>query len=372
MANVDNPAPPTALMEADGPTSIAVVIPAYKVTKHILPLLARIGPEVTWIYVVDDACPENTGLLVERECHDPRVVVLRNPTNLGVGGAVMTGYREALAQGCDCVVKIDGDGQMDPSLLTAFTHPIVAGLADYTKGNRFFRTEDVTKMPIVRLVGNAVLSFMSKLSTGYWRLFDPTNGYTAISTAVVAELPLDKISNRYFFETDLLFRLGLLRAAVEDVPMKAVYGDEQSNLRIARVLPQFLLGHMRNFAKRIFYDYVLRDFSVATIELLLGSGLLLFSLAFGTHAWWVSDASGHVATSGTVMLAGLPAILGVQLLLSFLAYDIRQRDLPLSPRLRIRASAARRQGQRGQPSRALPRGRMEHSRDDLPSATQAR
>jgi glycosyltransferase involved in cell wall biosynthesis len=314
---------------------IAVVIPCYRVTAHILAVLANIGPEVARIYVVDDACPDGSGDLVARNCNDPRVVVLRNELNRGVGGAVMHGYRQAAADGCDCIVKIDGDGQMDPALLPLFVAPILRGEADYTKGNRFFNPEDVAAMPPLRLFGNGVLSFLSKASTGYWRLFDPTNGYTAISAPVAERLPLDKISERYFFESDLLFRLGTLGAVIQDIPMKAVYGSERSNLRIGRILPGFLAGHVRNTFKRIFYTYYLRDFSIASIELVLGIALLLFGLVFGSLHWEESQLSGQPATSGTVMLAALPVILGIQLLLSFLHFDLaREPRQPLSSRLR--------------------------------------
>lgn len=183
---------------------------------------------------------------------DPRVQVLRNEVNQGVGGAVMRGYREAVAEGIDVIVKMDGDGQMDARMLTRLVRPIIDGRADYTKGNRFYDLSRIGRMPPLRLVGNSVLSFMAKFSTGYWGMFDPANGYTAIASRVAAHLPLDKISHRYFFETDILFRLNTLRAVVMDMPMHAIYGDETSHLRISRILPEFLAKHARNFVKRIF------------------------------------------------------------------------------------------------------------------------
>ncbi len=311
------------MSERSIPARIAVVIPSYRVSRHIMAVLARIGPEVARIYVVDDACPDGSGKLVEKENRDPRVTVHYHATNRGVGGAVMTGYEAAAAEGADCIVKIDGDGQMSPELIPNFVAPILDGVADYTKGNRFYHIEDVIAMPRVRLIGNAVLSFMSKVSSGYWHVFDPTNGYTAISGALASALKFGKIHNRYFFESDILFRIGLLGAAVNDVPMRAVYGDETSGLRIARILPQFLLGHTRNFAKRLFYQYLLRDFSVASAEIIFGMALLAFGCIFGAFSWWHSLETNIVATSGTVMLASLPIIVGVQLLLSFLNYDIR-------------------------------------------------
>lgn len=301
---------------------VAVVIPCFKVKAHILDVLEAIGPECTKIYVVDDSCPEMSGLWVESQCRDPRVVVLYNSENLGVGGAVMHGYKAALADGMDIVVKVDGDGQMDPRLIPDFIAPIMAGEADYTKGNRFFDLEQVRQMPTIRLLGNAVLSFMTKLSSGYWDLFDPTNGYTAIHCDAARHLPFDKISSRYFFETDMLFRLNTLRAAVVDVPMDAKYGDEVSNLKISKIIGEFAQKHMRNFFKRIFYNYYLRDMSLASLEFPLGSALVFFGVFFGVYQWWHAAQDGGGTPIGTVMLAALPTLLGVQLVMAFLAHDI--------------------------------------------------
>jgi glycosyltransferase involved in cell wall biosynthesis len=301
---------------------IAVVIPCYRVAAHVLDVIARVGPEVWRIYVVDDACPEHTGDLVENAAPDARVRVLRNAINRGVGGAVMAGYEAALRDGADVMVKIDGDGQMDPSLLPRFVEPILAGQADYTKGNRFFDLLSLRSMPPLRLFGNAVLSLMAKISTGYWTLFDPTNGYTAIDARVASWLRFESLSERYFFETDMLFRLNTLRAVVIDVPMDAVYAGEASNLKITRILGEFMFRHVRNTLKRVFYNYFLRDMSVASLELVAGILLFGFSLYWGSSNWIQSAQTGIAAPVGTIMLAVLPFLLGTQLLLSFLAYDV--------------------------------------------------
>ncbi|HTQ99991.1 MAG TPA: glycosyltransferase family 2 protein [Candidatus Acidoferrum sp.] len=310
------------MQDRSRPPQVAVVIPCYKVIDHILGVIAGIGPECQRIYVVDDCCPDRSGDFVQQHCRDPRVKILRHDSNQGVGGAVMTGYRAALADHCDIVVKIDGDGQMDPALLPRFVAPIVDGTADYTKGNRFFHLDSLKVMPRARLIGNALLSLLTKLSTGYWNIFDPTNGYTAIHAKVLRELPLDKLSRRYFFESDLLFRLSILRAVVTDIPMHARYGDEVSNLRIGRIVGEFLRKHLRNFAKRVFYNYYLRDMSLASLQLPLGCALLSFSLLFGGYHWWLSWHSGVAAPTGTVILAALSLLLGVQFVLAFLAHDI--------------------------------------------------
>jgi len=302
--------------------NIAVVIPCYRVRHHILDVLQGIGPTVSHIVVVDDACPEMSGKWVQENNQDPRVQVIFHDINRGVGGAVMTGYRTAIESGADILVKIDGDGQMDPALMERFVRPIARGQADYTKGNRFYDLTHLGEMPGLRLIGNAALSFMAKMSTGYWNIFDITNGYTAIHVKVVQLLPLEKISARYFFETDILFRLNLVRALVVDIPMDAKYAGESSSMRIGRIAGEFLWKHVRNFSKRIFYNYFLRDMSVASLELLIGLSMLLFGVVFGVSQWLHSWQSGIGAPLGTVMLAALPTMLGIQFLLAFIGFDV--------------------------------------------------
>ena len=302
--------------------NIAVVIPCYRVRHHILDVLQGIGPTVSHIVVVDDACPEMSGKWVQENNQDPRVQVIFHDINRGVGGAVMTGYRTAIESGADILVKIDGDGQMDPALMERFVRPIARGQADYTKGNRFYDLTHLGEMPGLRLIGNAALSFMAKMSTGYWNIFDITNGYTAIHVKVVQLLPLEKISARYFFETDILFRLNLVRALVVDIPMDAKYAGESSSMRIGRIAGEFLWKHVRNFSKRIFYNYFLRDMSVASLELLIGLSMLLFGMVFGVSQWLHSWQSGIGAPLGTVMLAALPTMLGIQFLLAFIGFDV--------------------------------------------------
>jgi len=308
---------------------IAVVIPCYKVSRHILSVLANIGKEVAIIYVVDDKCPEGSGLLVQAQCHDPRVRVIFHDINKGVGGATISGYRQAVADGATVAVKIDGDGQMDAGLIPMFVHPILSGHADYTKGNRFFDIELLTSMPRIRLFGNSVLSLVSKVASGYWDIMDPTNGFTAIHTTVLKHLSLDKLDERYFFESDMLFRLNVTRAVVQDIPLEARYGDEESSLNIARVAREFPAKYLGRFAKRIFYNYVLRDFNAGTIELFMGGVLLLCGTLYGSWHWFISIYDGIPATSGVVMLAALPILVGFQLLISAINFDIA--NIPVRP-----------------------------------------
>jgi dolichol-phosphate mannosyltransferase len=310
-------------------STIAVVIPAFNVSSHIGGVISSIGAEVRHIIVVDDACPENSGQ-VARALKDKRVTVLVHEKNQGVGGATVSGYEKALELGAHIVVKLDGDGQMDPADIPRLVAPLEANIADYAKGNRFSSVENLEAMPLVRVLGNAGLSFMTKLSSGYWTVTDPTNGFTAIRSELLAELRLAKLHRRFFFESDMLFRLNLLGAAVADVPMKAVYGPEKSNLSVLKTLFEFPWLHFVNHLKRIFYSYYLREMSIASFELPLGVGLLGFGLGFGIHTLVSSAGSATPTPAGTVMIAVLPIIIGFQLVLAFLSYDIA--STPKRPR----------------------------------------
>lgn len=301
---------------------ISVVIPCFKVKKHILELLSKITSNVHVIYIVDDACPEKTSDFVLENYNDKRIKIIRHQINQGVGAALISGYKHAIQDGMDIVVKIDGDGQMDPSLIDEFISPIINGEADYAKGNRFFNLEEILIMPKKRIFGNAILSFINKISSGYWNVFDPTNGYTAIHSDLIKALPLNKISKRYFFESDMLFRLNTLKAVVVDIPIHANYGSESSNLKVRNILFEFLWKHSKNTFKRIFYNYYLRDLSVASFELPLGAGLLFFGLFFGIKSWIYYASNAMSAPSGTVMLSAISILMGIQFILAFINFDI--------------------------------------------------
>jgi len=312
-------------MNADA-LKIAVIIPCYKVRQHIAALIGKIGPEVSAIYCIDDACPDRSGAYIEENINDSRLRVLFHEENQGVGGAVLTGFKQAEADGNRIAVKLDGDGQMNPAILLKFTNVIVEGKADYTKGNRFYNPSHLRAMPKGRLIGNAVLSFVSKFSTGYWNVFDPTNGYLALDLRLLKHMDIEKIDRRYFFETDLLFRAGLAKAKVLDIPMLALYEDEVSNLHFSKEAGRFMRGHTRNFFKRLGYNYFLRDFSVASLELVIGLATLIFGLIYGISHLGGSD---EPRSAGVVMLAALPTLprhssfLFLRLCLSFRGFFCR-------------------------------------------------
>ncbi len=312
----------------------AAIVPCYRCRDHILGVLARFGPEVQRIYVVDDACPEQTGKHVEAECRDPRVRVLFNPRNLGVGGAVKRGFTEAAREGFVHLIKVDGDGQMDPADVPALLRPLRQGLADYAKGNRYFHPRALKGMPPIRILGNAALSFFSKLSSGYWQVMDPTNGYVAIHARVFQSLEADRVDDRFFFESDMLCRLHLLGAVVHDVPLPARYGAESSNLKIRHIVLPFIGKHIDRGWRRLAYEYFIRDFNVGSAHLVAGVLALGFGVLYGLCHWFAGLATGRPSETGVIMIAVLPTIVGVQLLLSAINYDIANRfTRPIHPML---------------------------------------
>lgn len=304
-----------------GGAGVWLIVPCYKVRAHIGDVIAKTPDWVEGIVCVDDACPEKSGDFIEQAISDPRVRIVRLPENLGVGGATMAGYAEAHRLGARILVKVDGDDQMDLAYLPHLIAPILLGEADYAKGNRFTSISHLQAMPPVRIFGNAALSFAAKVSTGYWNVFDPTNGFTAIESSV-ARLVMEKsVSRRFFFETDLLYHLGTLRAVVRDVPMPSRYGAEVSNIRIGAIVGPFAGKHLTNFLQRILGQYFVRDFNVATIELLAGVALFGFGMTYGLHWLAVRDVN-QAASAGVVMTAALPVIVGVQLLLQAMNFDV--------------------------------------------------
>lgn len=319
------------------PLHVEVVIPCYRVSREVITVIrsALAQPSVRRVVVVDDACPDGTGSKVAAELgRHPRVLLVHHETNQGVGAAVLTGCRHAFDNGADVVVKVDGDGQMDPALIPLLVSPIARGEADYAKGNRFFYPRNLKGMPAVRLFGNSLLSFVNKFSSGYWSVMDPTNGFTALHRLAYRQLDLDKLDRRYFFESDMLFQLGIANAVVADVPTPVVYGEESSNLSLSRAAAVFPFKHLKRFIKRIGYKYFVRDFNIASLEILSGLPALLAGLVFGIYQWMHHLRLGETTPAGTVMIVGLLIIVGFQLLLSAANFDItHEPSVPLLRRL---------------------------------------
>jgi len=320
-----------------GAMRLAVIIPCYKVENQIARVIGLIPDWVACIIVVNDASPDRTGeVLAKLALQEPRLHVLTHTQNQGVGGAVVTGFRKALELSVDFVVKIDGDGQMDPAQMPGLLVPLLDGSADYAKGNRFRSVTDIQEMPLTRRLGNVALTFLNKFASGYWHVFDPQNGYVAIPKEWLQRLSLEYLDKRFFFENSLLVGLNIAGARVADVPMRAIYGDEKSNVRIPRILGRFPIRLFRAAIHRILIKYLVYDVSPIAVYLLAGGVFLLFGLVFGGYHWLASIQSGRAASTGTVMLATLPIILGFEMWLHALHLDIVQSPRPDRPTRPVR------------------------------------
>ena len=301
---------------------ILIVIPAYNEERHIGEVIAGVPEYVDTIVVVDDCSRDETATVIE-SLKDDRLISLQTDRNRGVGGATLLGYSKAKELDCDIVVKMDGDGQMTPEHLPRLLDAIIDGF-DYAKGNRFLAGASLAAMPRHRLFGNIILTFLNKLASGYWHIFDPQNGYTAISRATLDHLDLSKLHHRYFFENDMLIALNFNRARVADVAIPAKYGTEHSNLNPFKAGITFPLLFIPRFCRRIYQKYILRDFSPIALFLIMGVLLFGWGFIFGAYHWILSVLTNHVATTGTVMLAVLPLILGFQLVLQAIVLDIQE------------------------------------------------
>jgi glycosyltransferase involved in cell wall biosynthesis len=313
--------PRETMNDADQYAGVAIVIPCFRVEKQIAQVVASIPRHYRQIICVDDASTDGTAAAIEA-LRDPRVILIRRTVNGGVGAAVKTGYLEALRRDAVVCVKMDGDGQMSAEDLDVLLEPLLTGDADYAKGNRFVDLGALQRMPRSRLAGNAFLSFASKLACGYWNMLDVTNGFTAIRSSVLRRIAFDRLNDRYFFETSMLIELNILRAAVVDVEMPARYGDERSSMKLSRVITTFPALLLRGLARRFSWRYLIEDFSVTSICVLLGLPLLAFGTVFGAFRWYESAHTGLPATAGTVFVAALPIILGFQLLLAAVLLDV--------------------------------------------------
>jgi glycosyltransferase involved in cell wall biosynthesis len=285
-------------------------------------VIKGIDSSVIGIVAVNDGSKDGTLQILESLKSDKRLYVIQNDSNLGVGGSTKRGFEFAFSHGASIAVKLDGDGQMDPSLISGLVAPIISGQADYVKGNRFINIDQVISMPKVRLFGNIALSFLTKLSSGYWEIFDPNNGFVAISRKTFDLIPTHKVDDRYFFESDMLFRLHLARAVVQDIPMPTKYGTEVSGLKESKAFFEFGYKHHKNFFKRIAIEYYLRDFNLGSIQLPMGLGLSLFGGVYGVINFLHYHSLELPTPTGIQIVVAMSVLSGLQLLLSFFAFDI--------------------------------------------------
>ena len=300
---------------------VAVVVPCFEVAHRVPDVIGTLPDFVDHVIVVDDGLSDDlAAALAARQ--RPGVVMLRHDRNLGVARAMATGFRRALELGADVVVKLDGDGQMDPDQMAHLVAPIVAGQADLTKGNRLLRRRHRAGMPRVRLLGNVVLSFLTKLASGYWNIFDPTNGYVAVRREVLDEIDLERLGPRYFFEISLLCEAYLIGAVVRDVSMPSRYGGEPSSLSPRHAVQAFPPLLVRACARRVARQHFMRDFTPVALFLITGALMGGAGLAGGL-LMWSRNSRLHLPTPvGTIALFGLLVLLGSNLLLQALVLDI--------------------------------------------------
>ncbi|MET1111775.1 MAG: glycosyltransferase family 2 protein [Allosphingosinicella sp.] len=332
----DPPAAPAGSRAA----RLAVVIPSFRAAATIGAVLRAIGPEVELIYVVDDFCPDSTGERALRDHKDARLIVLRNKRNLGVGGAMKRGYARALADGAEIVVKLDADGQMDPRHIPRLIAPILEGSADYAKGNRFAperlmpsgsAPRALKAMPPVRRAGNMAFSVLHRAATGYWRIGDPANGYTAVHARALERIGLDALADCFFFETDMLFRLNLVDAVVADVPLPACYPGSGSSLSLRRVAPRFALMTASRLVRRLRAKYFAGRWNIGSVK--LAAAMTMIAAAAGLAGWRWLDPLGGRSPLGTAAAATACLLLGLGLLAAAGRYDARSAARePLSRR----------------------------------------
>jgi glycosyltransferase involved in cell wall biosynthesis len=275
------------------------------------------------VIAVNDCSKDDTECIIQKlQQQNEKIIYLKHEVNEGVGGAMRTGFKKSLELNSDITIKMDGDDQMDASNISSLVKPLIEGKADFTKGNRFRDFRALRKMPLSRRIGNLGLSFLIKAASGYWNIFDPCNGFIAIRNETLMKIDLERLHKRYFFESSMLIELYYINAVVQDMPMKARYGNEVSSLSRSKTLLQFPPKLFVAFVKRIILKYFLFDFNIASIYLLFGFPLFIIGSIYGVVNF-VKYASAHVAApTGTVVIPTLLIILGFQLLLSAANYDV--------------------------------------------------
>jgi glycosyltransferase involved in cell wall biosynthesis len=308
----------------DGKT-VAVVVPAYDEEKLLPETLAGIPAFVDRIYVVDDASRDATA---ERAVTDHRVQLIRHETNKGVGAAILTGYRQAMADRVDVSCVMAADNQMDPDDLEAIARPVVDGDADYAKANRLVTGEAWQLIPHARYLGNAMLSLLTKIASGYWHVADSQSGFTAVSLATLMKLDLDRVYPRYGFPNDMLVHLNVVEARVRDVPSRPVYNvGEQSGIRYSRVIPAISWLLVKAFWWRLWQKYVIRDFHPLVFFYVFGIAMFLAGLGLGI-AEVVLRILGNPIPPATVVLVALLLLFGSQFTLFAMWFDLeRNKDL---------------------------------------------
>jgi glycosyltransferase involved in cell wall biosynthesis len=306
---------------------VAVVVPAYNEELLIADTVAGMPPFVDRIYVIDDHSRDATAARA-RSIADPRVEVIEHERNEGVGAAIVTGYKRAVEERMDIACVMAGDNQMDPAELEALALPVARGELDYHKANRLFTGQAWQLIPRTRYLGNAILSLLTKIASGYWHVADSQAGYTAIGLPVLELLDLDRVYKRYGFPNDLLVHLNVWNARVRDFPSRPIYGvGERSGIRLRKVVPTISWLLLKGFFWRMKEKYVIRDFHPLVFFYVLGFLMSLLGLALGI-AEVVLRIMGNQITAATVVLVALLLIFGSQFTLFAMWFDMESnKDL---------------------------------------------
>jgi hypothetical protein len=303
--------------------TIGVVIPYYNAAKHIENVVRKLPEYIDKVIIVDDCGKEPIPdtLVTQAETGD-RIVIVRNEKNSGVGGATKNGFKKAIELDLEYVIKVDSDDQMDSKFIPDLLQPLIENKAEYAKGNRFKDFKALRQMPFVRKMGNLGLSFLVKAASGYWNNFDPTNGFLAVKVDLLKKLDFKNIHRDYYFESSLIAELYFHDARIKDVPMPANYGDEKSSMKVWKIPFIFIPKLTKTFWKRIIKSYFVYDFNIASIYLLFGLPMFLFGVIFGIYNWSYYYNIGEFTPTGTIMLITVSLILGFQLLLQAIQFDI--------------------------------------------------
>ncbi|MDD1728753.1 MAG: glycosyltransferase family 2 protein [Methanospirillum sp.] len=306
--------------------TIAVAIPAYREEQLILATLESIPPFVDRVYAVDDASPDKTGAIIDNYARkDSRIVPIHHEKNKGVGGAIVSGYKQALADGIDVVAVMAGDNQMDPTFLPELLDPVVGGVVDYAVGNRLINEQFRQGMSKWRFIGNSVLTLLTKIASGYWQLMDPQNGYTAISRRALETISLDSIYPRYGYCNDLLVWLNTFGFRVRNVPHPARYGLEQSKIKYSTYIVRLSWLLLNAFFWRLKVKYVLLSFHPLVFFYLFGFFFSFTGVLFGFYAFYFKFLLKNEMFVPAVVSVILFA-LGVQFILFAMLFDMQEEN----------------------------------------------
>jgi glycosyltransferase involved in cell wall biosynthesis len=309
--------------------AIGVVVPAHNEASFIGAVIDTMPAFVERAYIVDDCSSDGTWDEILEHAEqattrrvtpfavdggqelDSRVVPIRHEHQLGRGAAVKTGYRQALADGMDVIAVMDGDGQMDPEILDTILDPVVSGEADYAVGNRLSSARHLVGMPPFRLFGNVILMGLTRISSGYWHIRDPQNGYTAVSADTLRDIDMDGLYDQYGFLNDMLVKLNVHDKRVASVPMPSRYGDEESGIRYSTFIPKLSTLLLRNFLWRLWTKYTKSGVHPVAVLYVFGALATLFGVL--QTGWRLVTRRGETRRSMRVSLLGVASILGAML-----------------------------------------------------------